>query len=81
MRQNTRNCDLSDILPDDLESKVKEEADISMGTEISETDISNIKHLCQQVCIQSGDSLHVVIFNLIILFDVHVLTHIYILMQ
>merc|ERR1712042_171999 len=30
--------------------KVKEAAEISMGTEISEEDIINIKHLCQQVC-------------------------------
>jgi nucleolar protein 58 len=29
---------------------VKEAAEISMGTEISEEDIINIKHLCQQVC-------------------------------
>ena len=29
---------------------MKEAAEISMGTEISEEDIINIKHLCQQVC-------------------------------
>ena len=32
-----------------VEEKVKEAAEISMGTEISEEDISNINHLCQQV--------------------------------
>merc|ERR1712048_1285202 len=31
------------------EEKVKEAAEISMGTEISDEDILNIKHLCQQV--------------------------------
>jgi hypothetical protein len=28
---------------------VKEAAEISMGTEISDEDIINIKHLCQQI--------------------------------
>lgn len=28
---------------------MKEAAEISMGTEISEEDITNIKHLCEQV--------------------------------
>ena len=32
-----------------VEEKVKEAAEISMGTEISEEDITNIKHLCEQV--------------------------------
>ena len=32
-----------------VEEKVKEAAEISMGTEISEEDVINIKHLCQQV--------------------------------
>ncbi|XP_043255876.1 nucleolar protein 58 [Colletes gigas] len=48
-RENTRNSDLSDILPEDVEEKVKEAAQISMGTEISEDDILNIQHLCDQV--------------------------------
>merc|ERR1712200_215203 len=33
----------------EVEEKVKEAAEISMGTEISGEDIINIKHLCQQV--------------------------------
>merc|ERR1712106_131768 len=33
----------------EVEEKVKEAAEISMGTEISEEDITNIKHLCEQV--------------------------------
>merc|ERR1711936_1017856 len=49
-RDNAKNMDLSDILPEEAEEKVKEAAEISMGTEISEEDIINIKHLCQQVC-------------------------------
>nr|XP_033324527.1 nucleolar protein 58 [Megalopta genalis]XP_033324528.1 nucleolar protein 58 [Megalopta genalis]XP_033324529.1 nucleolar protein 58 [Megalopta genalis] len=48
-RENTSNSDLSDILPEDVEEKVKEAAEISMGTEISEDDILNIQHLCDQV--------------------------------
>jgi len=48
-RDNAKNSDLSDILPDDIEARVKEAAEISMGTEISENDILNIKQLCNQV--------------------------------
>merc|ERR1719443_723274 len=49
MRDNAKSTDLSDILPEEVEEKVKEAAEISMGTEISEEDITNIRHLCQQV--------------------------------
>ena len=38
--------DFSDILSEDVEEKVKEAAEISMGTKISEDDILNIRHLC-----------------------------------
>ncbi|XP_044268856.1 nucleolar protein 58 [Tribolium madens] len=48
-RDNTANSDLSDILPEEIEEKVKEAAEISMGTEISEDDILNIQNLCDQV--------------------------------
>ncbi|PNF26407.1 Nucleolar protein 58 [Cryptotermes secundus] len=48
-REHTSSSDLSDILPEDVEAKVKEAAEISMGTEISEDDIQNIQHLCDQV--------------------------------
>ena len=48
-RENTINSDLSDILSEDVEEKVKEAAEISMGTEISEDDILNIQYLCDQV--------------------------------
>merc|ERR1712158_53385 len=48
-RENAKSIDLSDVLPEEVEEKVKEAAEISMGTEISDEDILNIKHLCQQV--------------------------------
>merc|ERR1712003_550287 len=48
-RDNAKHTDLSDILPEEVEEKVKEAAEISMGTEISGEDILNIKHLCIQV--------------------------------
>ncbi|XP_051162802.1 nucleolar protein 58-like [Leptopilina boulardi] len=48
-RENASSSDLSDILPEDVEEKVKEAAEISMGTEISHDDIINIQHLCDQV--------------------------------
>merc|ERR1719356_1562523 len=49
MRDNAKSTDLSDILPEEVEEKVKEAAEISMGTEISGEDLLNIKHLCEQV--------------------------------
>lgn len=48
-RENMGATDLSDILPEDVEEKVKEAAEISMGTEISEEDIMNIQSLCDEV--------------------------------
>merc|ERR1711990_1021897 len=48
-RDNAKSIDLSDVLPEEVEEKVMEAAEISMGTEISGEDIINIKHLCQQV--------------------------------
>lgn len=49
MRDNASKSDLSDILPEEVENTVKEAAEISMGTEISEIDLLNIRHLCGQV--------------------------------
>ncbi|XP_045510806.1 nucleolar protein 58 [Colias croceus] len=48
-RDNAAKTDLSDILPEDLEEKVKEAAEISMGTEISDDDIMNIQNLCDEI--------------------------------
>lgn len=48
-REHTATSDLSDILPEEVEEKVKEAAEISMGTEISDDDILNIINLCDQI--------------------------------
>ncbi|XP_072034843.1 nucleolar protein 58-like [Amphiura filiformis] len=49
VRTNASSTDLSEILPEELEEQVKSQAEISMGTEVSDEDISNIKYLCDQV--------------------------------
>lgn len=49
MRSNAISLDLSDILPEDQEAKVKELAEVSMGTEIAPDDVENIMHLCDEV--------------------------------
>ena len=51
IRENAKFTDMSEVLPEEVDEKVKEVAEISMGTEISEEDITNIKHLCQQVIV------------------------------
>lgn len=38
MKTNTAKADLSDLLPEEIEKEVKQAAEISMGTEISEDD-------------------------------------------
>ncbi|KAK2888906.1 hypothetical protein QQF64_029091 [Cirrhinus molitorella] len=48
-RTNVAGLDLSDLLPEEIEAEVKLAAEISMGTEVSEEDIANIMHLCDQV--------------------------------
>uniref|UniRef100_A0A4W4FFS0 Nucleolar protein 58 n=1 Tax=Electrophorus electricus TaxID=8005 RepID=A0A4W4FFS0_ELEEL len=48
-RTNVASTDLSELLPEEVEAEVKLAAEISMGTEVSEEDISNILHLCDQV--------------------------------
>lgn len=48
-RENMAATDLSDILPEDVEEKVKEAAEISMGTEISDEDTINIQALCDEI--------------------------------
>ena len=50
MRVSATNCDFSDILADEaVESILKKTAETSMGTEISDSDLLNIKSLCDQV--------------------------------
>eukprot|EP00761_Pharyngomonas_kirbyi_P011862 gb/GECH01011888.1/.p1 GENE.gb/GECH01011888.1/~~gb/GECH01011888.1/.p1 ORF type:complete len:662 (+),score=202.51 gb/GECH01011888.1/:1-1986(+) len=46
---NIAEKDLSKVLPEEMESQVKDAAIVSMGTEISEEDIINIKMLCEEV--------------------------------
>ncbi|KAH7397651.1 hypothetical protein BKA64DRAFT_672472 [Cadophora sp. MPI-SDFR-AT-0126] len=49
MRTNTSNTDLSDILPEEIETAIKAAAEVSMGTEITEEDLDNIQLLAEQV--------------------------------
>ncbi|OQV20762.1 Nucleolar protein 58 [Hypsibius exemplaris] len=49
MRTASITMDLSDVLPADLEQRVKDAAQISMGTEISDEDIRHITGLCDQI--------------------------------
>ena len=48
-RTNASKTDFSTLLPEDLEQRVKEAAEISMGTEISDEDMENINFLAEQV--------------------------------
>jgi nucleolar protein 58 len=51
MRTNTINLDLTEIegITEDLQSQIKEAAEVSMGSEISTQDEHNIKELCTQI--------------------------------
>jgi nucleolar protein 58 len=49
MRTSTSATDLSEILPEEIETAVKAAAEVSMGTEITEEDLDNIKLLAEQV--------------------------------
>ncbi|KAJ3486955.1 hypothetical protein NLJ89_g11760 [Agrocybe chaxingu] len=48
-RTNAATTSFASILPEDLESVLKAAAEISMGTEISDSDIAHIHALCDQV--------------------------------
>ena len=48
-RTNASTTNFETILPEDLEAILKAAAEISMGTEISESDIQHIHALCDQV--------------------------------
>jgi len=49
MKQNALKSDLSAILPEELADRVKEEAEMSMGTDISDLDLLLIQQLCDEV--------------------------------
>jgi len=48
-RDKAANTDFSEFLPENYEHDLKDAAQISMGTEVSESDILNIKDLCEQI--------------------------------
>lgn len=50
MRSAAAEVDLSEVIEDeDTANKVKEYAEISMGTDIAELDLENIKYLCKNI--------------------------------
>ncbi|KAG6773307.1 hypothetical protein POTOM_020572 [Populus tomentosa] len=48
-RDNAAKLDFSEILPEEVEAELKEAAMISMGSDVSDVDLMNIKELCDQV--------------------------------
>ncbi|MCL4136803.1 UNVERIFIED_CONTAM: hypothetical protein GTU68_040137 [Idotea baltica] len=48
-RDKAFDTDFSEILPEELEEKVKAAAEISMGSEMAEDDVINIHALCEQI--------------------------------
>jgi len=48
-RNQVQTMDFSDIVAEEIEQEMKEAAQISMGTEISDQDVLNIRSLCDQV--------------------------------
>lgn len=49
MRSKCADTDISDILPEEIEAAVKAAAEVSMGTEITEEDLTSIQALADQV--------------------------------
>jgi nucleolar protein 58 len=48
-RENSAKCDLSDIMDEETEIQVKEAAQTSMGSEISEFDAMHMQYLCVEI--------------------------------
>jgi len=48
-RENSTKCDLSDIMDEETELQVKEAAQTSMGSEISEFDVIHMQYLCIEI--------------------------------
>lgn len=50
MKNSAATTDLSEVIEDEeIQSKVKEYAEISMGSDIADEDLENIKYLCQNI--------------------------------
>jgi len=49
LRKNAKETSFSEILPEEIEEKLKEAAEISMGCEISEEDLLTVFHLADRV--------------------------------
>lgn len=49
MRSNAHAADLSEVLPEEIETALKAAAEVSMGTEITQEDLENINALAEQV--------------------------------
>lgn len=49
MKQHAIDADLSTVLPEELAEKVKQEAELSMGTDIADVDLLHITQLCDQI--------------------------------
>ncbi len=47
--RSVKALDFSDVLEPSVESRLREVAEVSMGTELSVEDVANIKALCDQV--------------------------------
>ena len=54
VRKNATTSDFSSFLSEEEETRVKEAAEVSMGTDIADEDIANIRLVCEQV-ISLGD--------------------------
>lgn len=52
-RVNTETVDLSEVLPDGLDSKLKQEAAMSIGTDISDEDLEQVMNMCEEVIMWS----------------------------
>uniref|UniRef100_M4C0Z6 Nop domain-containing protein n=1 Tax=Hyaloperonospora arabidopsidis (strain Emoy2) TaxID=559515 RepID=M4C0Z6_HYAAE len=49
MRSQVKSLDFSDVLSEDVEASMREVCEVSMGTDISQEDLTNISALCEQV--------------------------------
>ncbi|CAJ0834816.1 9767_t:CDS:2 [Entrophospora sp. SA101] len=49
LRSDAQSSDLSSILPEELDKQVKEAAEVSMGSEITQDDLESISQFCDQI--------------------------------